>query len=119
MGRGYQDLVAWQKSFALTLDLYKQTATWPKEEKFGLIAQVRNAAESIPSNIAEGQGRRLPKDFRRFVRMAYGSLMELETHLLIAHGLNYIDTPTKTELVNRTSELGRILNGLANSLTGD
>ncbi len=116
--KGYQELVAWQKAMDLVELIYKATAQFPKEETYGLTNQLRRAAVSVPSNVAEGQGRNAPNDFRRFLAIAYGSLREAETQVLIAKRLNYL-TETQTErMMNLASEVGRRINGLSNSLEG-
>jgi four helix bundle protein len=84
MGRSYRDLVVWQKSMQLVTDIYRITKAFPKEEIYGLTSQIRRAAVSIPSNIAEGQGRRTSSEFHQFLGHARGSIMELETQILIA-----------------------------------
>lgn len=89
--RKYQRLVVWQKSMDLVSDIYQTTEAIPDIERFGLTAQMRRAAVSIPSNIAEGAGRNSDKDFVRFLNIAGGSLQELETQLLLAAKLNYLD----------------------------
>jgi four helix bundle protein len=114
--KSYRDLEVWQKGMELVTLVYQGTASFPREELFGITSQMRRAAVSIPANIAEGQGRAYRKDFLNFLSMAYGSLMELETHLLVALNLSYLQ-PTESEvLLNKTSELGRMLNGLMRSL---
>lgn len=90
MGRSYKDLVAWQKSMDLVTAIYKAAAGFPKDELFGLTSQLRRAAVSIPSNVAEGQGRLSEKEFRHFLGQARGSLMEVETQLQIAANLGYL-----------------------------
>jgi four helix bundle protein len=90
VGRSYKDLVAWQRAMELVTATYKSTAGFPKEEQFGLTSQLRRAAVSIPSNIAEGQGRLSEKEFRYFLGQARGSLMEVETQFQIAQNLGYL-----------------------------
>ncbi len=89
MSHSYTDLAVWQKSMTLVRDIYLQTRNFPKEELFGLTSQIRRAAVSIPSNIAEGQGRLSKREFKQFLAIARGSLLELETQLLIVKGLGY------------------------------
>ena len=89
--RNYQELIVWQKAMDLVIAVYQQTREFPREELYGLTNQLRRASVSIPSNIAEGQGRNTTGDFRQFLSIAYGSLQEVETQLLIAgrlHNLN-------------------------------
>ena len=116
MGRSYRDLVVWQKSMQLVTDVYKTTKGFPKEEVYGLTSQIRRSAVSIPSNIAEGQGRRTASEFHNFLGHARGSIMELETQILIAQNLNYVDGGAATQLLTQAADIGRGLNGLMNSL---
>jgi four helix bundle protein len=95
---------------------YRSTASFPADERFGLTSQLRRAAVSIPSNIAEGQGRLSEKEFRHFLGQARGSLMEVETQLQIARNLGYIEAEQTTELLRVCAEVGRILNGLMASI---
>jgi len=112
----YRDLKVWQKAMELVTAIYTSTQEFPKSETYGLTGQMRRAAVSIPSNIAEGQGRRLEGDFQHFLRNARGSLLELETQVLIAQNLRYLTQAQTEVLVARCSEVGRILNGLIGSL---
>ncbi len=96
---------------------YRATAQFPKEELFGLTSQLRRAAVSIPSNIAEGQGRLSDKEFRYFLGQARGSLMEVETQLQIAENLGYLDKESNGKRMEACGEVGRILNGLIASVT--
>jgi four helix bundle protein len=116
MGRSYKDLIAWQKAMDLVTATYRATAAFPKEEQFGLTSQLRRAAVSIPSNIAEGQGRLSEKEFRHFLGQARGSLMEVETQLQIAQNLGYAQSTQTNELLSACAEVGRILNGLLASI---
>ena len=116
MGRSYKDLVAWQKAMDLVTATYRATAGFPKEEQFGLTSQLRRAAVSIPSNIAEGQGWLSEKEFRHFLGQARGSLMEVETQLQIAQNLGYSRAEQTKELLTSCAEVGRILNGLLASI---
>ena len=112
----YQELIAWQQAMDLVEEVYKVSRSFPREEIYGLTSQLRRAAVSIPSNIAEGQGRRTTADFLRHLSIAYGSLLEPETQLLIASRLSYL-TPVKcNEILKIAGEVGRILNGLMSSL---
>jgi four helix bundle protein len=112
----YENLVVWQKAMRLVTDVYEATEGFPQREVYGLTQQIRSAAVSVPSNIAEGQGRRTVKEFRRFLRTARGSLLELETQLRIASNLKYLNPPALTQLLAQTHEVGRVLNGLLGSL---
>jgi four helix bundle protein len=116
MHKSYRDLVVWQKAMDLVTAMYRITAGFPRDEIYGLTSQLRRAAVSIPSNIAEGQGRFGSAEFRRFLWLANGSLMELETQLLIAERLEYITSDTERELLREAAEVGKIFNGLVASL---
>jgi four helix bundle protein len=96
--------------------VYTATKGFPKEELYGLTSQIRRAVVSIPSNIAEGQGRKSSGDFARFLAIAYGSLREVETQIRIAERLNYLGKAESQNLITLASEVGRLLNGLSNSL---
>jgi four helix bundle protein len=112
----YRDLVAWQKSMDLTERVYRCTADLPLEERYGLTSQMRRAATSIPSNIAEGQGRRSTDDeFIRFLRIALGSLCELETQLELSVRLKMLSPEQLSALRPVSEEVGRLLNGLIRS----
>ena len=115
--RTFRDLVVWQHAHQFVLEVYKYTKGFPKEELFGITSQLRRAAVSVPSNIAEGQGRKSTGEFLRHLSIAYGSLMEVETQILIAARLAYLDAGQVDKLIERTSEVGRLLNGLMRSLT--
>jgi four helix bundle protein len=117
VGRSYKDLVVWQKSMDLVTAIYKATAGFPKGELFGLTSQLRRAAVSIPSNIAEGQGRLSEKEFRYSLGQARGSLMEVETQLQIAANLGYLPEEQGNKLLESCAEVGRILNGLLASVS--
>src|SRR4051812_44925939 len=108
--RNYRDLVAWQKSMELVAEVYRATRGFPREELYGLTNQVRRASASIPSNIAEGEGRGTNADFVRFLRIAYGSLREVETQFLIAERLDYLQPGTAEDILERAAEVGRLLN---------
>lgn len=114
MADSYRDLIAWQKAKRLALDIYVCTREFPKHETYGLVSQMRRAAVSVPSNIAEGKGRRSHKELVQFLYRARGSLLELETQLDIAHELGYVNETVFARLEELTREEGRILNGLVN-----
>jgi four helix bundle protein len=114
--RNYQELIVWQRAMDLVEDVYKATKDFPREELYALTSQIRRAAVSIPSNIAEGQGRRTTADFLRHLSIAYGSLREVETQALIARRLRYIAQAKLDGVMNRAGEVGRLLNGLMASL---
>ena len=114
--RSYRDLLVWQKSLSLVKNIYSRTLSFPKCEAYGLSAQMRRAAVSIPSNIAEGQGRRGTGEFKQFLGTARGSALELETQLLIARDLGYLHRNEVDALLNQLGEIGRMLNGLLKAL---
>jgi len=114
--KNYQELIVWQKAMDLVEDVYKASRNFPREEIYALTSQVRRAAVSIPSNIAEGQGRRTTSDFLRHLSIAYGSLREVETQILIAIRLRYLTQKNTEEVMKLAGEVGRLLNGLMNSL---
>ena len=113
----YQELIVWQKAMDLVESVYKASQTFPREEVYALTSQIRRAAVSIASNIAEGQGRRTTSDFLRHLSIAYGSLLETETQLLIAKRLRYLGDTNLEEVMKQTAEVGRLLNGLMASLS--
>jgi four helix bundle protein len=115
---GFQDLIAWQKAMALVTAIYRATGDWPGEELYGLTSQVRRAAVSIPSNLAEGHGRTGAREFAHHVSIAYGSLCELETQVLIAEQLGYANTDTSERLTTQMMEVRRLIRGLLRSLRG-
>jgi four helix bundle protein len=112
MGQSYRDLVAWQKAMQLVTEIYHVSKNFPAEERYGLTNQLRRAAVSVPSNIAEGQARFSRKEFHRFLCTARGSLGEVETQIDIAMNLGYATQAQRATLLKAASELGRILNGL-------
>jgi four helix bundle protein len=116
MTKNYADLIVWQKAMTLVTEIYRITMKLPKDEFFGLTSQLRRAAVSIPSNIAEGQGRLSKGEFRLFLGNARGSLSELETQIIICKNLDYIAEPEAARLLEMASEVGRILNGLIASM---
>jgi four helix bundle protein len=116
--RGYRDLLVWQKSISLVKAIYKLTADFPPEEKFGLIAQMRRAAVSIPSNIAEGQARNTTGEFVLFISHSEGSLAELDTQLILAVELNFIAAEKIKPIANSIDELRRMLNSLRRVVNG-
>ena len=116
MLKNYKDLKVWQKSYELCLKIYRLTAKFPKEERYGLTSQIRRAAVSIPSNIAEGYGRKTTPDYLRFLYIAYGSICELETQLLLSGDLNYVNQEYLESLKDGTGEVERMLKALIKSL---
>jgi len=117
--KSHRDLIVWQKAMVLVTDVYSLTKTFPREEIYGLSAQTRRAAASVPANIAEGQGRRLGREFHQFLGNARGSLMELDTHLELALRVGYINEEQHIAIRSKLDEVGRILNGLMRSINPD
>jgi four helix bundle protein len=107
----------WQEARRLTGEIYRNTASFPKYELYGLTQQVRRAAVSVASNIAEGKGYRFDKDFVRFLLHARGSLLELQTQVLIAEDLGYLSKESSRSLLDKAEAVGRALSGLINSMT--
>ena len=116
MVRSYRDLKVWQKAMDLVADSYRLRNTLPQSETFGLSSQIRRAAVSIPANIAEGHGRDHLGDYLRHLSVAKGSLMELETHSLVAKRLRFLSGSEVDAVLEMTSELGTMLAGLSRSL---
>jgi four helix bundle protein len=114
--RSYRELVVWQKAFALIIEVYSITKGFPRDEIYGLTSQLRRSAVSIPSNIAEGQGRATKGEFIQFLCHARGSLFELETQIVIAKELAYIAPEVEERVRVQVTEVARILNGLLTSL---
>ena len=114
--RHYRDLVVWQKAITWVEAVYIATRGWPSDERFGLISQVRRAAISVPSNIAEGCARRSTAEFVRFLSIARGSLAEVETQLIISHKLAYTEEETSASLLKSADEISRMLAGLITKL---
>ena len=114
--RSYRDLVVWQKAMTLVTEVYRYTEAFPRTELYGLTSQLRRAAVSVPSNIAEGQGRSSTGEFKQFLGHARGSLLEVETQLEIAYRLKYLSEENCAILTRECSEVGRVLNGLMTSL---
>jgi four helix bundle protein len=116
MFKGYQDLLVWQKSMDLTVDIYTATKSFPKEELYGLISQIRRSAVSISSNIAEGHARNTTGEFIQFIGIAKGSIAELETQIILAYRLGYIDNSAKEVLLDKVKDVSKMLMGLSKSL---
>jgi four helix bundle protein len=114
----YRRLKVWEKSHHAVLGIYAATAKFPATERFGLTAQLRRAAISVPSNIAEGTGRRGTGEFRRFLTFALGSAHDLEYQLLLARDLGFLTGPDYQRLAGKIFEVGRMLNGLITRLDG-
>jgi four helix bundle protein len=116
LGRSYRDLTVWQLSMDLVDAIYDMTENFPKREIFGLSAQMRRAAVSIPSNIAEGQSRLSAGPFRLFLGHARGSLAELSTQIEIARRRSLISEENWAQLIGRCDKVGKLLNGLLESI---
>jgi len=114
--KSHRDLIVWQKAMDLVEAVYSATASFPREETFALTSQIRRAVVSVPANIAEGQGRRLTKEYLYFLANARGSLLELDTHLEIALRVHYFNPEKYSDLKNKLDEVARILNGLMRSV---
>jgi four helix bundle protein len=114
--QSYRDLIAWQKSMLLAREIYRSTNAFPRLETYGLVAQLRRAAISIPSKIAEGHERLSTGDYRQFLGHALGSLMEIETQILLSENLGYMEKIKSDDLLQRTAEVAKILHGLLRSL---
>ena len=110
--KSFHDLVAWQQAMELVTEIYKVSQKFPKEEMFGLTSQIRRAAVSIPSNIAEGRGKSSAGEFQQFLYHARGSLAEVETQLMIAINLGYLTKQEVTHIMELIARVGRLLHGL-------
>ena len=113
----HKDLIVWQKSMKFVLEVYKFTRDYPHEEIFGIVSQMRRAAISIPSNIAEGYGRLYDKETIKFISVALGSASELETQILISIDLGYIRLEESEHIKSQIEEIIRMLSGLIKSLS--
>jgi len=116
MSGSYRDLRVWQNAMELVVSIYHETQGFPKEELYGLTSQMRRASVSIPSNIAEGKGRSTDRDRALFFCHARGSLFELETQILIVQRLRYLTATSAEALIKVSTELGRMLNSLIQSI---
>lgn len=112
----FRDLVAWQRAMDLVEEVYRVTACFPRSEQFALTNQLRRAVVSVPSNIAEGQGRGEGPDFLRFLRVARGSLQEVLTQLLVAERLGYIDSQQIACVQRSIDDVGKLVSGLMRAL---
>jgi four helix bundle protein len=115
--QGYRDLVVWQKGIALAREIYFLTKDLPADEKFGLVSQMRRAAVSVPSNIAEGQARHTTGEFIQFISHAEGSVAELDTQLTLCQDLQLLDSQETANAANLLDDLRRMLNGLRRKLS--
>lgn len=114
--KSFEDLIIWQQAIELVAETYKKTQLFPRKEIFGLTSQMRRSAVSVPSNIAEGQGRLTKGEFRQFLGHARGSLYELQTQVKIAAKLEYLDGQGTEKLIEKINKVGQLLNGLLRSL---
>jgi len=114
--QSYRDLIAWQKALALVTEVYRLTEALPSHELYGLRSQMRRAAVSVVSNIAEGQARNSRREFLQFLSHAKGSLVEVETQLFVARNLNYVREQQIAAVLKQTDEVARLVSGLMKSL---
>ena len=117
MIKSYKDLKVWQKGRELVRAVYVVTESFPKKEQYRLADQLCRAVVSVPSNIAEGSSRRSTQEYIRFVNIAFGSLVEVETQLILAMDLGYISEKELNTISNDVTELAKMLNALLNALT--
>jgi four helix bundle protein len=117
MSGSYREIKLWQKAIELVVDIYSCTRSFPREELYGLAGQLRRAAVSIASNIAEGKGRRTDREFLQFLHHARGSVFEVETQLTIASRLGYMPEAEVLRGGDSASEIARMLNGLIKAIT--
>ena len=115
--RSYRDLRVWQKGMDLAAEVYRLSRYWPKEELYGLTSQARRSAVSVPANIAEGYGRQSAASYGQFLKVARGSLKELETHLLLAERVGLAAQGSCREALEQADDLGRMLGGLIKAVT--
>ncbi|MCX5898343.1 MAG: four helix bundle protein [Proteobacteria bacterium] len=114
--KSYKELDVWQKAVSLAIDIYKIAEKFPHSEKFGLTSQIQRAVTSVPANIAEGWGRGSTKEYIQFLHIARGSLLELETHVIIAQKLDYLSNDQLNELSGSIEGIAKMLNRLINTL---
>jgi len=116
MAESYRDVIAWQKSMTLVTEVYRVSANFPRREMYGLARQVREAAVSVPSNIAEGKVRQTKRDYLQFLYRARGSSLEVQTQLEIARNLEFLDANTFELIIEQAAEAARVLNGLISNV---
>jgi len=114
----FTDLKVWQRSHSLVLEVYRVTARFPEDERFGLVSQLRRAAVSVPCNIAEGTKRQRAPDYARFLNIAEGSLAETEYLLILSADLGYLGTEMKDQLTGEAQEIARMLHALRQKVEG-
>ena len=112
----YRELEIWKRAIDLTIDVYALCKNFPDDERFGLTSQIKRAAVSIPSNIAEGAGRNSDKEFNQFLGISTGSMFEVETQLIIAEKLNYLTKDQAEKVMSKSNELVRMTKSLKNKL---
>lgn len=117
--RDFKKLEIWTLAHELTLDIYKASTTFPKEELFGLTSQIRRSVASVPTNIAEGCGRNSKADTAHFIQIAIGSLCETEYHIILAHDLKYMSEPNYTKIIDKLNTLRRMMISFNNLLRND
>jgi len=115
--KSYRDLEVWRKAMELAKRIYQITSKFPGDERFGLTNQLRRAAVSIPSNLAEGHSRSGPGDFSRFISISMGSVAEVETQVILSSELGYLAVETSSEVLSDLDVLGKMLRGLSKSIT--
>jgi four helix bundle protein len=114
--KSYKDLKVWQVAIDMVVDIYKLTGKFPRNESFGLASQIQRAMVSIPSNIAEGHARGTSREFHHFLSITLGSTAELETQLIIAAKLDYLELTTANEMLERVDKLGKMIRALQKSV---
>jgi four helix bundle protein len=114
--KSYRDLQVWQEAMPLAKDIYQATASFPSEERFGIVNQIRRSAVAIPSNIAEGHARHGRAEFRHYISIAMGSIAELETQLILSKELGYAAGTAVDDFLRRLDVIGKMLRGLQKSL---
>lgn len=119
MVKTFRDLLIWQKSMEFVVMVYENTSTFPDAEKFGLVSQLRRAAVSLPSNIAEGYGRKSPGELNRFLNISMGSLFEIQTQIEIANKLGFISNDSFTKLFDHSREIERMVSSFIKSINTD
>ncbi|MBX3576501.1 MAG: four helix bundle protein [Rhizobiaceae bacterium] len=115
----YKDMIVWQQAMDLVVAVYATTKSWPKDELYGLTSQARRTATSVPANIAEGYARENRGSYQQFLRIAQGSLKELETHLMIAQRIGFADDKTVAPLLGQSESVGKLLKLLIRRLSGE
>jgi len=114
--RKHRELDVWKKAMNFVVEIYRISGIFPKSEEFGLTSQMRRASVSIPSNLAEGAARKGNKEFMQFLNIAQGSISELDTQLELAYRLSYINKESHSNLINKLTEISKMLYGLTKRL---